>query len=193
MRTTAEQPASQTEELRWENVRSIMNAGEHLLSRNQLEIGGRYQEPFFSGGVPYQLDANIGHLPHTLHGPILLFNALLEIWTDESDSASERVILFLEDRPGEVFVRSRMSTAVGYESRGYGEGLFRFGHRLVYDLLDLELLRDKSVVWEAIDNARGLQDGKKRSGWTSRLALEMGYESCGINEFLLPVFRFRFQ
>ena len=189
----AELFSDSVQELQRENVRSIMNAGELLLARSQLEIGGKYQESFLSGGNPYQLDVNIGHLPQTVHRPLALFSAFLELWTDENVSASERVIVFREVEPGEVFIRSKMVTESGYESRGYGEGMFRFGHRLVYDLLDLDLLRDKSVVWEAIDTARSLQTGKTRKGWTSRLALDLGYVPCGINEFLLPVFRFKFQ
>ena len=193
MISTVERSVESARDFQQDNVRSIMNAGELLLASSQLEIGGKYQESFLSSGAPHQLDVNIGHLPHTVDHPLLLFNALLELWTDENVSASERVIVFHEVSPGEVFIRSKMVTEPGYESRGYGEGLFRFGHRLVYDLLDLDLLRNKSVIWEAIDTARSLHPGKTRKGWTSRLALDMGYEPCGINEFLLPVFRFRFQ
>ena len=193
MISTVERSVESARDFQQDNVRSIMNAGESLLARSQLEIGGKYQESFLSSGVSHQLDVNIGHLPHTVHHPLALFSAFLELWTDESVSASERLIQFREQKPGQVIINSKVCTEPGYESRGYGEGLLRFSHRLAFDLLELDPIRGKSVVWEIIDNARGLQDGKKRAGWTSRLARELGYEDCGMNEFFHRVFRFRFQ
>lgn len=184
MRTTVGETLRSTEELRWENAHSIMKAGEHLLSRNRLELGGNYRQTFMAAGVPHQLDASIGKLPLSTRRPILLFNASLDLWTDENDPASTRIFSVQEKTPGEIIVQSRIQTEPAFRSRGYGEGLFRFGHSFVAELTNLDLLRGKSVLLEATDDSQG---------WASKLAIDMGYDPAGVNQEGKPLFRFRFQ
>jgi hypothetical protein len=161
-----------------------MTAGVHLLAHNRLEIGGLYHQVFSADGVPHQLDVLIGKLPHTVRRPLLLFNAQHDIWTDENDPASTRIFTIREATPGEVLVQSRIQTEPAFRSRGYGEGLFRFGHMFVSELADLELLRGKSVVLEETDDSQG---------WASKLAIDMGYDPAGVNQEGKPIFRFKFQ
>jgi hypothetical protein len=180
-------------DLQSQNIRGICKAGERLLNNYPLIIGSKYSEDFEIGDQAYELKIDIGHFPCPKNDVPPFFSSLIELYADNYVSVSERIFRFFEDDGGLVVIRSYSLTEPGYESRGFGQALFRVGHQSIWKLIELESIHDRPVVAEVVDNARGMQMDVKRSGWTANLALELGYEACGLNDKQLPVFRFSFR
>jgi hypothetical protein len=180
-------------EYQQQNIRAIYQAGEILIFECDFCVSGDYFVPVAQLGDSCTLSLrlrppSIGY--DCVRKPILVTKVALQ---DVTGCLAEHTLSFFEERDESTVIESSFYTSEGHQSKGFGEGLFRFAHQLNQRLVDSEPFAEKQVIAEILDITRDVNEGK---GWTSFIAEQLGYiqhEIVEIEGRLFPLLRYQYR
>lgn len=161
------------------NTKLLINRQKNLLQNLHVEV------EFM--GIPYGIDYSINDYPFIvarlaikqLNRQIIL--PRMRIFSVEKGFAEEGEVsveeLHFAELPEYTEVEGWTATRPGFESRGFGTALALLSDAVIPDVAKKYPHRIKYPIVSIVDDiAKGQENGKRRSGWSNKLAEQLGYK-----------------